>query len=149
MSAPAHNERIDTSGMSEQSGDVRVWEAPEVHEFKHRLRHGDSTVGWNGDEQLQLGYNVETGERAIFRVIHAEGIGTTMRQVYPLGRDEKLGPGILVWLRNHDSHTGYDMMVQLERIAMERAASAKAKHEEMTFETVDRVAHVFRKAGVV
>lgn len=44
----------------------RVTVEGDVHDVIHRIEHGDPTLGWEGDPDLRLVANVETGEYEVW-----------------------------------------------------------------------------------
>lgn len=122
-------------------GDGRYILDHQQRDFMDRLRNGDATVGWTGDERLSLVANVEQQQMEIWRA-HPDG---TRQRVCKRAGLHMPGPDLLRKLAAIDTrHVDVVAEVEAHNAKFERdRASDAADH---TAEVADRLHYALTKA---
>jgi hypothetical protein len=102
-------------------------------DFEHRLRSGDATVGWTGDERLYAAFNPAEDRIEVWRWCEDDTPRLVARSRPGM---RVLDAGLLAYLAAHDSQSrrafdaGRETIAHNERILAARSDAATAAREE-------------------
>ena len=114
-----------------------------------RIQKGDPTLGWAGDARLQLYLDVPGGQWELWRLEHDNDLELVSAWSVDQYRSTEIVPAAILWLRSHDTWTGFDPFLSVvERNDKVKAAAAAAEADAMT-EAADRLGHALRKDGAL
>lgn len=137
MTAPLRENNAPGLVLPEFVGGSRLWLAPEVADIKHRLHHGDPTLGWAGDPRLEL-YLDPDGSWSLRRM-EADG---TLSRVCRSRPGLPLDSRLIQHLVKIDVQNGADPVAFVEEQA--RLAQEQTDSDELS-EARERVLHAVRK----
>ena len=108
-----------------------------------KLRFGDPTRGWEGDERLALCFNDEASQWEVWRLDHNTYHLVAVRSV-----DQPLDERLIDHLVARDARRGFNLVQHIEshNDAID-AAKAKA-NDELLAASAERLRYEVRKAGV-
>jgi hypothetical protein len=117
-----------------------VWDEQYDDEIGVRLRDGDATLGWEGDERLSLVCNVKERRWEVWR--HCED-GTDRRIMWRDGL-RKPGPEVLRHLAWIDTHH-HDVLGRVEDTNARLVRERRAQLSDFLDDAGDRLHHAFVK----
>lgn len=111
-----------------------LWVAPEVQDIQRRLREGDPTLGWEGDNRLAL-YRGEGDDRWYLYRLEADGQYRMVLRSKP----EVSLITLIPWLVKHDSRSGYDAAAEVDAANAKLVADLEATEHEQAVEIISKV----------
>lgn len=114
-----------------------------------RLRDGDATFGWVGDNRLALYLDVQAGRWELWRLEHDNVLRQVKGWAVDLFGAQDIVPAAIVWLVQHDQRRGFDPhLFVVERNEKVRAEKRRADDEAMS-EAADRLVHGLKRDGAL
>lgn len=108
-----------------------------------KLRFGDPTRGWEGDERLALCFNPEAHQWEVWRLDNA-----TYHLVATRDADLPLDERVIDHLIARDARRGFNVAKHIEANNESIDAAKARRNDDMMAEHVERLRFEVRKAGV-
>lgn len=113
-----------------------------------KLAKGDPAMGWSGDHRLALYLCYPLRQWELWRYEHDGQYRMTTSLPADGNRGIDVVARFVLMLAANDSHKGYDLRADLDRLTAKATKDREAKRAEMVEDVADHLAHALKKDGV-
>ena len=114
-----------------------------------RIRTGDPTLGWEGDDRCQLYVDVVAWRWELWRWENNGALEFVQGWPCERFRAADIVAAAIVWLRAHDSQRGHNALEVVERTNAQVNKAVADTNRERVGDAKDRVVHGLRQDGAL